>query len=962
MSSMIAVFLLALSLAVVVTPYVARVAKRWRILDKPSDRKVHMHPTPRAGGVAVGIAFIVSLVTALAVHQLALNPLPVDTRIAAFFVGGLLALALGLWDDVRGLGARWKLAAQIGVALISYAGGIQIGRLYLPGVGELVVGWLSLPLTVFWFLLVLNALNLIDGLDGLASGITLFVALTLLIVWDTPSNLIVAMALAALAGASLGFLRYNFHPASIFLGDSGSYFLGYNLAALSILGSLKSEAAVAILIPIVALGVPVMDALWSPVRRFILGQRIFTPDRDHIHHRLLKLGYTHRRAVLLLYGITLLMGVGALSLVHARDDRAALVLIMVGSGVIFGIRWLGYLPFIHRERLVGWIGTVSDELGLRRNRRSFLEWQAMIASSPSLEHVWAGTAAAAQFLKLDSCELRVDPWYSGREPLLMRHRREDGVAVPADALRTLRISLPLIDGRDRLGSLTIRHQVGPGLHDRYLLRRVDQLHGSIVEALRRLHRASAPAAANGHEAGEWSERTSILFLSHYFPPEGNAPASRVHGLCRHWVRTDQDVQVVTCAPNVPDGKVYEGYRNALHHAEEIDGIPTLRVWTYLAANKGTTKRILNYLSFMVSASIAALFVRRPDVVIATSPQFFCGWAGAMVSWMRGVPFILEIRDIWPESIVTVGAMRNARLVRALEWLELRMYAAATHIVTVGDGYREQLCAKGVAAEKITVISNGVDKEAFRPCPPDPAVRERWGLGDRFVCAYVGTIGMASGLEVVLRAGRMLTERGRDDIHFLIVGDGAVRAELQAEAARLGVRNVTFTGRLNREQIPPLLATIDTCLVHLKKRDLFTTVMPSKIFEAAAMGKPIVLGVGGHAADLVRRAGCGMCIEPENETDLVAVLERMADDRALTTSLGQAGREYIVRRFDRGALAADYLELIRRVCGRRGDEADRPIDAAADGNGSAAARPRELTLASSRRSTSLAKAPRVAERA
>jgi len=177
-----------------------------------------------------------------------------------------------------------------------------------------------------------------------------------------------------------------------------------------------------------------------------------------------------------------------------------------------------------------------------------------------------------------------------------------------------------------------------------------------------------------------------------------------------------------------------------------------------------------------------------------------------------------------------------------------------------------------------------------------------------------------------------------------------------------VRNVTFTGRLNREQIPLLLATIDACLVHLKKRDLFTTVMPSKIFEAAAMAKPIVLGVGGHAADLVQRAGCGICIEPENETELVGALQRMADDRALTASLGEAGREYIVHRFDRGALAADYLELIRRVCGQRGDEADRPIDAAADGSGSAAPRPRELTLAAARRSASLAKAPRVAERA
>src|SRR5262249_29996595 len=153
------------------------------------------------------------------------------------------------------------------------------------------------------------------------------------------------------------------------------------------------------------------------------------------------------------------------------------------------------------------------------------------------------------------------------------------------------------------------------------------------------------------------------------------------------------VRVVTCAPNVPDGRVYEGYRNGVWHWEQVDGVPTLRVWTYLAPNQGTTRRILNYLSYMVSASIAGLLVRRPDVVVATSPQFFCGWAGVLVSWLRGVPLILEVRDIWPESIVTVGAMRNARLVRALEWLEKRMYAAAAHIVTVGEGYREQLCTK-----------------------------------------------------------------------------------------------------------------------------------------------------------------------------------------------------------------------------------------------------------------------------
>jgi len=334
----------------------------------------------------------------------------------------------------------------------------------------------------------------------------------------------------------------------------------------------------------------------------------------------------------------------------------------------------------------------------------------------------------------------------------------------------------------------------------------------------------------------------------------------------------------------------------------------------------------------------------------------------LVSWLRGVPLILEVRDIWPESIVTVGAMRNARLVRALEWLEKRMYAAAAHIVTVGEGYREQLCTKGVPAEKITVISNGVDQEAFQPRPADAGLRERWGLNERFVCAYVGTIGMASGLDVVLRAGRRLAERGRHDIHFLLVGDGAERAALQADAARLGLRNVTFTGRMDKAMIPATLASVDACLVHLKKRDLFTTVMPSKIFESAAMAKPILLGVEGHAADLVQRAGCGICIEPENEVELGAALERLADDRNLGAALGQAGRDYIVKRFDRAALANDYLGLIRRLGAPNAPTAEKPVTDSAAGAGPAAPRSRELMRTPTGREARLAKTPRVAGRA
>jgi len=404
----------------------------------------------------------------------------------------------------------------------------------------------------------------------------------------------------------------------------------------------------------------------------------------------------------------------------------------------------------------------------------------------------------------------------------------------------------------------------------------------------------------------------ILFLTHYFHPEGNAPATRVTELTRRWVAAGHDVTVITGVPNVPDGVVYEGYRNRLVQRSTHEGVELVRVWTYMAPNKGTLRRILNYVSFMLSATLAGLFVRRPDVVIATSPQFFCGWAGVLVSRARRRPFVLEIRDLWPESIEAVGAMRNRRLLHFLEWLELRMYAAATRIVTVGEGYRGKLVAKGVPASRIDVVPNGVDLAAFLAGADGTKIRERYRLGDRFVCAYIGTIGMGCGLEVVLRAARRLRAAGQDRICFLLVGDGAVREDLEAAARAEGLDSVIFTGRQPKNEMPAFLAATDACLVHLTRTDLFKTVMPSKIFEAAAMRKPIVLGVAGFAADLVGEAGAGICIEPENEDELLAAVDALRSDPALGHRLGDAGYERIATRHSYDRLATEYLALLGRL--------------------------------------------------
>ncbi len=406
----------------------------------------------------------------------------------------------------------------------------------------------------------------------------------------------------------------------------------------------------------------------------------------------------------------------------------------------------------------------------------------------------------------------------------------------------------------------------------------------------------------------------ILFLSHYFPPEGNAPASRVYDTCKRWAQKGHNVTVITCAPNCPNGIVYDGYKNKFFQQETIDDINVIRVWTKIAANRGTFRRMLNYISFMFSAIIAGLFVKKPDIIIATSPQFFCGWAGTILSKLRKLPFILEIRDIWPESIVAVGAITNNTIIHLLESLEKIMYKAADKIVTVGPGYKRQLTAKGIPAEKIDIVTNGVDPEIYFPREPNTAIIERYNLTDKFVCSYIGTIGMASDLKIAVKTAQILKNRNRDDIRLLIVGDGAIRSDLQEQVKNLKLDNIIFTGQQPKKKIPSFLSISNICLVHLKKAELFKSVLPSKIFETAAMGKPIILGVEGDAADLVKNAGAGVCFEPENAEQLADNLENLADNPLKLKSMSLTGRDYILNHYDRNILAANYLQIIHQTIG------------------------------------------------
>lgn len=407
MTTIIFTFFLAFFACFFLTPFVGKVARRYNIVDMPSERKIHTTPIPRIGGVALFLSFFFSMIFLVSNNFMFETLVESDSRFVYFIIGSGLIFGLGLWDDLRSLPPSVKFAGQIVIAIFVYYGGISIHAITVPFVHSIGLGIFSLPVTVFWFVLVINAMNLADGLDGLAAGIALFVSLTMLVICLTSGHISVAFGFAALGGSLVAFLRYNFNPASIFMGDCGSYFLGYVLAALSILGALKGQVVTAMIIPIIALGIPLIDALWAPIRRFVLGKKMFMPDSGHLHHTLIKLGYSQRRAVLLVYASTIFLGFAAILIIHSQDEVAALVLLVVGSTVILVGKYVGIRFFDGQGNIGGWLREVSDVTGISHERRSFLNHQVSIANSRNMQELWKTICMALEELGIDTAELIV---------------------------------------------------------------------------------------------------------------------------------------------------------------------------------------------------------------------------------------------------------------------------------------------------------------------------------------------------------------------------------------------------------------------------------------------------------------------------------------------------------------------------------------------------------------------------
>jgi len=413
----------------------------------------------------------------------------------------------------------------------------------------------------------------------------------------------------------------------------------------------------------------------------------------------------------------------------------------------------------------------------------------------------------------------------------------------------------------------------------------------------------------------------ILYVSQYFPPEMGAPAARAAELAQHWSQAGHDVSVLAGFPNHPTGVVPPEWRARLRrltYQEKVCGVDVFRTWLWPLPNRKSHERMRNYASFCLSAALRGLTLPRPDVMIATSPQLLVGLAGWWIAFAREIPLVFEVRDLWPESLSAVGVgSENSLLHHTLTGIARFLYERADHIVVVTPAFKDRLIENWrVPAEKISIVENGVETKVFAPAPSHATceLRKQLNAEDKFLVSYIGTMGNAHGLEPLLDAASQL-QRQNPGVLFLLLGEGAEKQRIQALAQSQGLRNVQFLDQQPREKIPAFISASDACLVPLKKADVFKTVVPTKMLEFMSCARAVILGVDGHARQIVEEAAAGIVIEPENSDALVAAIQQLHANRDLGRSMGYQGRDYIVKNFSRAQTAHKYVQVLETIMRR-----------------------------------------------
>ena len=405
----------------------------------------------------------------------------------------------------------------------------------------------------------------------------------------------------------------------------------------------------------------------------------------------------------------------------------------------------------------------------------------------------------------------------------------------------------------------------------------------------------------------------VVFLTHYFPPEIGAAPARLFELATRLADGGNDVTVVTGFPNYPSGVIAPGYRGRRFMEEQMDRVRVLRTWVFATPTRGFFKRVVNQVSFAVTSLLAVRKVGPTDVIFVQSPPLPSGLAALLYNRIKRAPFILNISDIYPQSAVELGVLKNRLVIRLSEMFELHLYRRAARVAVPTPGMLERLVARGVPRDRVFLLTNGVDTVMFHPAAPDQELARSLGLDGRKIFIYAGVHGLAQGLDVILEAAKLARDR---DILYVLAGEGGDKEALMAKAAAQEISNVRFLPNQPKSSMPALLNIAYASIIPLKRLDLFKSALPSKMFESMAVGHPIVAAMWGEGADLVEAARCGLVAEPEDPQALSKAVETLAADPSLARRLGAQGREYVVKHFDRNDIAVRLAKLLRDV-GRPG---------------------------------------------
>lgn len=402
----------------------------------------------------------------------------------------------------------------------------------------------------------------------------------------------------------------------------------------------------------------------------------------------------------------------------------------------------------------------------------------------------------------------------------------------------------------------------------------------------------------------------ILFLTQYYWPEVGAASQRLTYFARYLVQRGHKVTVLCSVPNYPEGKTYSGYRTKFVQTQQDEGVTLFRCWTYIDRSQNTFRRVLHYFSFTITSFLVALFQRRADIIFVSSPPLFLGMSVAVLGRIKRIPFVFDIRDVWPESAVAVGMMReDSWLTKIAGKMERLIYRASDHITVTCEGIARDFQRKGVARQKISFLPSGSELDIFEPVSHREKERykKEFGVDEQFVVTYAGNIGLPQNPEILVECAKLLCDR--ENIAIFVIGEGVLREKLERRINSIGLRNLRMFGRMPRKDVGRFYAMSDIGLVLMKNSKAFKNMLPAKLFDLWAAGLPIIINLRGEAADLVEKAQSGVVVKPDDPAALAEAILEMKERQVEARKMGQNGRSFLAQFYDRKVLSEKLEQIL-----------------------------------------------------